>query len=241
MNHTSQSNQATPLIDIDLLKASANGRWAEILQTLAGIPRDILDGRHHPYPRCGGTDRFRVFDDFAETGGMICNRCFATKNGDGIAAIQWLTGEGSQDTVTKLADHLGIERTKNLKSNGNPRIVETYNYRNETSELLFQVVRYDPKDFRQRRPKAGGGWNWSVKGVRVVPYRLVELLAEPTRLVFVVEGEKDADNLARIGLLATCNAGGAGKWNTRSSCAAGLLLYWETMTTRAECTLIKSL
>ncbi len=45
-----------------------------------------------------------------------------------------------------------------------------------------------------------------------MPYRLPELLAEPTRPVVVVEGEKDADNLARIGVLATCNAGGAGKW-----------------------------
>jgi hypothetical protein len=93
-----------------------------------------------------------------------------------------------------------------------PRIVATYDYRDEAGELLFQVVRYDPKDFRQRRPKAGGGWEWSVKGVRVIPYRLPELLAEPSRPVFVVEGEKDVDNLARIGVLATCNAGGAGKW-----------------------------
>jgi putative DNA primase/helicase len=49
--------------------------------------------------------------------------------------------------------------------------------------------------------------------VRVVPYRLPELLAEPKRGVFVVEGEKDVDNLVRIGVLATCNAGGAGKWS----------------------------
>src|SRR5215475_2908138 len=32
------------------------------------------------------------------------------------------------------------------------------------------------------------------------------------RSVFVVEGEKDADRLASLGLVATCNAGGAGKW-----------------------------
>ncbi|MEX0979297.1 MAG: hypothetical protein WDZ48_10615, partial [Pirellulales bacterium] len=98
------------------------------------------------------------------------------------------------------------------QTNGKPQIVATYDYRDEAGELLFQVVRYDPKDFKQRRPKAGGGWEWSVKGVRVFPYRLPELLAEPTRPVFVVEGEKDVDNLTRIGVLATCNAGGAGKW-----------------------------
>ena len=95
------------------------------------------------------------------------------------------------------------------KSNGKSRIVETYDYKDEAGELLSQVVRYDPKDFRQRRPKDGGGWDWSVKGVRVIPYRLPELIAEPTRPVFVPEGEKDVENLNGIGVLATCNAGGS--------------------------------
>jgi len=101
--------------------------------------------------------------------------------------------------------------------NGERRVVATYDYRDEAGKVLFQAVRYVPKDFKQRRPKPGGGWDWSVKGVRVVPYRLPELLAEPTKPVFVVEGEKDADNLATIGLLATCNAGGAEKWTAAHS------------------------
>ncbi|MFZ1936665.1 MAG: DUF3987 domain-containing protein [Thermoguttaceae bacterium] len=104
------------------------------------------------------------------------------------------------------------EATGKAKGNIKPQTVATYDYRDEAGNVLFQVVRYQPKDFRQRRPKLGGGWDWSVKGVRIVPYHLPQLLAEPTRAVVVVEGEKDADNLARIGVLATCNAGGAGKW-----------------------------
>ena len=97
------------------------------------------------------------------------------------------------------------------KNNGRSPIA-TYDYRDETGELLIQVCRYRPKDFRQRRPKPGGGWEWSVKGIRIVPYRLPELLGEPARSVAVVEGERDVDNLAEIGVLTTCNAGGAGKW-----------------------------
>jgi len=92
------------------------------------------------------------------------------------------------------------------------KIVATYDYCDENGDLLFQVVRYDPKDFRQRKRKPGGGWDWSVKGVRVVPYRLPELLAEPMRPTFVVEGEKDVHALSSIDVLATCNAGGSGKW-----------------------------
>src|SRR5262249_18872055 len=32
------------------------------------------------------------------------------------------------------------------------KIVAEYNYTDESRSLLYQVVRYDPKDFRQRRP-----------------------------------------------------------------------------------------
>jgi hypothetical protein len=96
--------------------------------------------------------------------------------------------------------------------NGKPRIEAHYDYRDEAGNVLFQVVRYEPKDFRQRRPKQNGGWAWSVNGVRVVPYRLPELAAQPAASVFICEGEKDVNNLGRIGVVATCNAGGAGKW-----------------------------
>ena len=69
---------------------------------------------------------------------------------------------------------------------------------------LYQVVRFDPKGFRQRRPKGNGGWGYSVKGTRLVPYRLPDLVAAPSSVaVFVVEGEKDADRAAGMGIIAT--------------------------------------
>lgn len=97
-----------------------------------------------------------------------------------------------------------------------PAVVATYDYCDEAGALVFQVLRYEPKTFRQRRPE-GSGWSWSVKGVRVLPYRLSALLADPAATVFLVEGEKDADRLAALGLVATCNAGGAGKWKKEHS------------------------
>lgn len=54
---------------------------------------------------------------------------------------------------------------------GRARLVATYDYRDEGGNLLYQVLRYHPKDFRQRRPDGEGGWSWSVKGVPRVPYR----------------------------------------------------------------------
>lgn len=97
------------------------------------------------------------------------------------------------------------------------RVVCTYPYEDETGRLLFEVVRLaNPKDFRQRRPDGRGGWIWSVRGVRRMPYRLPGLVeaARSGRTLFVVEGEKDADRLRSLGLVATCNPGGAGKWGS---------------------------
>ena len=139
-----------------------------------------------------------------DNGGVLVH-CFAGCTADAICGAIGLTLRDLMPEGTGPREHKPATNSK-------PRIVATYGYSDEAGKLVFQVVRHEPKDFRQRRPKPGGGWDWSVKGVRVVPYRLPELLAEPTRPVLVVEGEKDADNLARIGVLATCNAGGAGKW-----------------------------
>ena len=79
-----------------------------------------------------------------------------------------------------------------------------YDYTDESGELLYQNVRYDPKDFRQRRPDGSGGFVWSLNGTRRVLYRFRELLqANPADTVFYVEGEKDCDNLRRHGLIVT--------------------------------------
>src|SRR6202044_304078 len=44
-------------------------------------------------------------------------------------------------------------------------------------------------------------------------YHLPELLAaDPAKSVFIAEGEKDVDNLRNHRVVATTNAGGAGKW-----------------------------
>jgi putative DNA primase/helicase len=85
-------------------------------------------------------------------------------------------------------------------------ITATYDYVDEAGVLLYQVVRYVPKDFRQRR--ADGAW--SMKGVRRVLFGLPNL--KNRKVVYIPEGEKDVLRLRSVGLVATTNAGGAGKW-----------------------------
>src|SRR5215831_10405851 len=92
------------------------------------------------------------------------------------------------------------------------RIVAVYNYLDENNAPLFQVVRFEPKDFRQRRPNGNGGWIWNVKGVRIVPYCLPDLLKAED--IVLTKGEKDANNVRKLGLTATTSPGGASKWRS---------------------------
>ena len=97
---------------------------------------------------------------------------------------------------------------------GGHEIDATYDYRDAGGNLVYQVVRFHPKDFRCRRPDGAGGWIWDLKGVGRILYKLPTLVAADKGVpVFVVEGEKDADTLATLGMVATCNPGGAGKWH----------------------------
>jgi hypothetical protein len=95
-----------------------------------------------------------------------------------------------------------------------PRIVKTYPYRDENGELLFEVVRFEPKDFRQRRPDGRGGWIWKLGDTRRVLYMLPELLTAVAagEMICIVEGEKDADALRAVGIATTTNPAGANKW-----------------------------
>lgn len=123
--------------------------------------------------------------------------------------MAWLEKNGLREVTSTPRPAVDVPPVKRKE-------VAKYNYVDETGTLLFQVVRFEPKDFRQRCP-VDGHWSWSVKGVRKVPYRLRELLGAVDATVYIVEGEKDVDRLMPLGLTATCNAGGAGKWSAELS------------------------
>lgn len=103
--------------------------------------------------------------------------------------------------------------------------VAIYEYTDEDGRLLFQVLRTADKQFPQRTPtpRTKSGWRWKVEGVRRVLYRLPEVLAAVVagEVVYVCEGEKDVESLRRLGVAATCNPGGAGKWREEYSHSLG--------------------
>jgi putative DNA primase/helicase len=100
--------------------------------------------------------------------------------------------------------------------NGHKPVVHVYDYVDATRTLVHQTVRYAPKAFRQRRPDPAhpGMYLWNLTGIEPVLYRLPDVLMAVQRgeVVYLVEGEKDADTLQALGLVATCNPMGAGKW-----------------------------
>jgi hypothetical protein len=174
--------------------------------------------------------RSGLWSDFATTD---------AKGNDLISLVAYVRNINQGEAANCLANKIGIPPLKlngsasykpstngsqrpSAKSSAVRKIADTYDYLDENGDLIFQVVRFEPKDFRQRRPAQPAddsamvrdGWVWEVRGLRQVPYRLPELI-EAIALghpVWIVEGEKDTNSLWKLGIPATCNAGGAGKW-----------------------------
>jgi hypothetical protein len=101
-------------------------------------------------------------------------------------------------------------------NNGLGPIKACYDYTDELGRRLFQVLRFEPvgrpkKFFQRTGPDQE---EWSIKGVRLVLFKLPELIEDLAQehTVFVVEGEKDVLTLRRHNIPATTNPMGAQKW-----------------------------
>jgi hypothetical protein len=98
------------------------------------------------------------------------------------------------------------------------KLTDTWDYKDSYGNSVFQKLRFvdetGRKTFRQRRPDGNGGWVYNLDGVPKILYRLkeVEDAIKSGNDVWVVEGEKDADTVAKTGRCATTMPGGAGKW-----------------------------
>jgi len=158
-----------------------------------------------PFP--GHEDRNASFNFSNKTGQYYCHGC--NKKGDAIhfyAKINSLDTKRDFRKILKcMANDFGIPWKEEKH-----HIVKTYNYNDAEGLLLYQVVRMEPKDFRQRRPGNNGNWIWNLKGIEPVLYQLPKVLT--ANEVLIVEGEKDSDALANLGLIATTCPMGAKKW-----------------------------
>jgi hypothetical protein len=119
-------------------------------------------------------------------------------------------------TFDQIIDAVGVRKESLLAERSDyvaSREVAAYKYHDEAGELLYEVVRFEPKDFRCRRVVHGQA-DWGLGATRRVLYRLPQIITEKDRVVIVVEGEKAANRVVSEGFLATCSPGGAGKWKS---------------------------
>jgi CHC2 zinc finger len=152
---------------------------------------------------CGKRESFAVN---SENGLWRCHsKC--GKGGNILSLEMELSGADFKAAAAQVDRILGRPESawrngSTRKKGGLGRVVAEYDYTDEAGNLLFQCVRYTPKDFRQRRPNGNGGYVWNLSKVRLVTYHLPKLLSADT--VYVVEGEKDVHSLESMGLVATC-------------------------------------
>lgn len=165
-----------------------------------------------PFHNDGSRPNFRVD---TQKNLWTCDPC-----GKGGSVIDYVMLEKGVDAGEAMRILAGKEPKAHSNSGGNGhvhfaepkgKIVATYDYADETGKLLFQTVRFEPKDFSQRHPDGKGGWVWGIKGIRRVLYQLQKVLTSP-HPIWITEGEKDADNLTSLGMLATTNPMGGEKW-----------------------------
>ncbi len=150
--------------------------------------------------------------------GKILLHCFVCGKETSAARFVHAVGLSMSDLYPDHAkNYTGSNKTKR-----EGRKAAEYIYRDAQGCIVYRSERWEKSDgtktFSQSRPNGQGGWVSGVRGVERVPYRLPELIAAPKdQIVWIVEGERKADALANWGLIATCNVGGAGKWNREFS------------------------
>jgi putative DNA primase/helicase len=147
------------------------------------------------------------------------------------------SGEILDRVGLKMADLFDKSLEKSSKYQ-TQNIEKIYQYKDQTGKVLFEKIRYKPKRFNQRRVVNGitlwgleagryyetfkGSGQYSMKernsvdsmlceGVEPVLYNLPDLIQviEGKEEVYIVEGEKDVENLKLWGLTGTCNFDGA--------------------------------
>jgi len=155
----------------------------------------------------------------SEDENKILLKCHAGCTTEQVVTAMGMSMSDLFSSKTKLKNPIPIHTRENSHNSqiSLGDIVAEYNYTDPLGKLLYQVVRYNPKTFRQRQRKDSGGYIWNMTNTPRVLYNLPAIArAKKDEWIFAVEGEKDADSLGEIGFTATTNPGGAGKWGKLS-------------------------
>lgn len=156
-------------------------------------------------PKSTGVDKYQSFCPIHETdGGHNPSLSISAGHNDNVL----IYCHAGCDT------NLIFQQIKSMTpSHPQKNIVAIYKYYDEKNHLLFEKIRYDPKDFRIRYTDRFGEVIWKLPTTKPPLYNLPTVLnaIKNKETVYIVEGEKDVDNLGKHKLIATCNFDGAAK------------------------------
>jgi Protein of unknown function (DUF3631) len=132
--------------------------------------------------------------------------------------VHSFAGDDPVNCRVYVREKLGLPDLQPKKSSNSKAwspVTASYIYRDRNGTPYLRVQRTATKQFFQQHWD-GANWTKGKPQGPKIPYRLPELLAaDSTTPIYVCEGEKDADNLAKLDFLATCNSGGADPGNGR--------------------------
>ena len=143
-------------------------------------------------------------------GDKILLRCHAGCATEQIISIIGLT----------MRDLFLEPKIDNIATNRRRRVA-IYDYVDLDGKVIHSTIRYDPKSFSQSRPDPDrpGRYINNLQGVQTALYKLPQITQaiKEKKPIFIVEGEKDADFLEKLGFVATTCPLGAGKWKAHYS------------------------
>jgi len=181
-----------------------------IRNSIQNLRKESANSFCGPCPKCGGDDRFVYRTDKDR---FWCRKC-NEKGGDVIDFHKWIEGTDLKALFKKYCPNNSKSISKKQNTSkpfvhyelGSP--IEKYPYTDANDKVLYWNCRFKPKTFRQCN---ANGRSWCVIKIKPkVPYRLPKAIE--SKVVFIVEGEKDCHGLAKLNLVGTCNVGGAGNW-----------------------------
>lgn len=139
----------------DEIKRLMVGRWEEAIPDITGIGSEFLTGRNGPCPKCDGNDRWRVYGDFNETGGAICNQCGQGQTGggmaDGFAVTMWFLGCDFKEAVRLVSEW--------LEKHGGPSY--------SAPKAKPKVKQRPPKEFQTKEAAIAKAREWASRDKKV--------------------------------------------------------------------------
>lgn len=181
--------------------------WDEVLSRLRKVKR-VMSRANPSWKACcpAHDDNDPSMIIFVNERGYLIARCLAQNctwkaivRAVGLPVQMWFAPELRQGEMGSM------EQPK--------KIVATYDYHDENGVVLYQKVRFEPKDFASRRldPETRR-WLWGLEGVRLVPFQLHRIVSLIKETIFICEGEKDALTMEAMGYLGTCSPNAANPW-----------------------------